>query len=192
MICALGPRFRTAETIFLSASTAPPAASPSLVRSWARERYRTDKAKEWQVTVATVEAVKEASFLMTVQRVVGGVQVDDDFGALFGQAAQAHAQKGILDCLMVGADFMATGIFIVAKFKSVPCRSAGQCLALILCSAPASKRILFTDRHGKERIEPQKVMIVQILITCGKAQQTLGEQFTHRVFGKERSRRRCF
>ena len=119
MICALGQRFRTAETIFLSASTAPPAAPPSLVRSWARERYRTDKAKEWQVTVATVEAVKEASFLMTVQRVVGGIQIDDNLGAIFGQAAHAHQQKVVFDRLMVGADFMARGIFIVAKFKPV-------------------------------------------------------------------------
>src|SRR5258708_3843349 len=72
---------------------------------------------------------------------------------------------------MVGADFMATAIFIVAKFKSVQCRSAGQRLALILRSAPASKRIFFTDRHGKERIEPQKIMIVAILVACGHAPQ---------------------
>src|SRR6476660_1963047 len=87
---------------------------------------------------------------------------------------------------MVGADFMATAIFIVAKFKSVQCRSAGQRLALILGSAPASKRIFFTDSHGKERIEPQKIMIVEILVACGHAQQTLGDQFAHGVFDKER------
>src|SRR6516162_9758869 len=34
-------------------------------------------------------------------------------------------------------------------FKSVQCRSAGQRLALILSSAPAFKRILFTDSHGE-------------------------------------------
>src|SRR6516165_1667123 len=87
---------------------------------------------------------------------------------------------------MVGADFMATAIFIVAKFKSVQGRSAGQRLALILGSAPASKRILFTHSHGKERIEPQKIMIVEVLIPCGHAQQTLGDQFAYRMFDKER------
>src|SRR5215470_3816929 len=87
---------------------------------------------------------------------------------------------------MVGADFMATAIFIVTKFKSVQGRSAGQRLALILGSAPASKRILLTDSHGKERIEPQKIMIVEILVACGQAQQTLGDQFAHGVFNKER------
>src|SRR6516164_11036113 len=87
---------------------------------------------------------------------------------------------------MVGADFMATSIFIVTKFKSVQCRSAGQRLALILRSSSASKRVLFTDSHGKERIEPQKIMIVEILVTCGQAQQTLGDQLAHGMFDKER------
>src|SRR6476660_2475524 len=87
---------------------------------------------------------------------------------------------------MVGADFMATAIFIVTKFKSVECRSAGQRLALILGSAPVSKRILFTDSHGKERIEPQKIMIIEILVPCGHAQQTLGDQFAQGMFDKER------
>jgi len=75
---------------------------------------------------------------------------------------------------------------MVTKFKSIQCRSAGQRLALILGSAPASKRILFTDSHGKERIEPQKIMIIEILVPCGHAQQTLGDQFAHGVFDKER------
>ena len=57
---------------------------------------------------------------------------------------------------------------------------------MILRGAPASKRVLFTDNHGKERIEPQKIMIVEILIACGQAQQTLGDQFAHRMFDKER------
>ena len=70
---------------------------------------------------------------------------------------------------------MTTSIFIVAKFKSVQGRSAGQRLALILGSAPASKGIFFTDSHSKERIEPQKIMIVDILIACGHSQQTLGD-----------------
>src|SRR6201987_2297435 len=122
------------------------------------ERHRTDKGKQRQVTVAAIEAVKETSFLMTVQRVVGGIQIDDDLQAILGQAAHAHPQKAVFDCFVVGADFMTTGIFIVTKLKAVKCRGAGQRLALILGSAPASKRILFYGRHGKEGVEPPKNM----------------------------------
>src|ERR1700746_3077411 len=150
------------------------------------ERHGTNKGKQRQVTVAAIEAVKETSFLMTVQRVVGGIQIDDDLKAILGQAAHTHQQKRVFDRFMVGADLMTTGIFIVAKFKSVQCRGAGQRLALILGSAPASKRILFTDRHGKERIESQKIMIIEILVPCSHAQQTLGDQFAHGMFNKER------
>jgi hypothetical protein len=85
------------------------------------QRYRTDKGKQRQVTIAAIEAVKESSFLMTVQRVIGSIQIDDDLQAILGQAARTHPQKGVLDRLMVGADFMATGIFIVAQFKPVQC-----------------------------------------------------------------------
>src|ERR1700757_232954 len=123
---------------------------------------------------------------MTVQRVIGGIQINNDLETILGQAARTLQQKGVFDRLMVGADFMAAGIFIVAKFKPVQCRSAGQRLALILGSTSASKRILFTDSHGKEWIEPQQIMIIEILVARGQAQQTLGDQFAHGVFGKER------
>jgi hypothetical protein len=80
---------------------------------------------------------------------------------------------------------MATGIFIVTKFKPVECRSAGQRLALIPGSALSSKRVLFTDSQGKKRIEPQKIMIIKILVACGQSQQTLGKEFAHGVFNKD-------
>jgi hypothetical protein len=82
---------------------------------------------------------------------------------------------------------MATRFFIVTKFEPIECRSAGQRLALIRESTPSSKRILFTDRHGKERIESQKIMIIKILVACGQPQQTLGNQFADGVFDQERA-----
>src|SRR6266446_6901277 len=54
------------------------------------ERYRTDKGKQRQVTIAAIEAVKEPSFLITVQRVIGGIQMYDDLQAMLGQATHAH------------------------------------------------------------------------------------------------------
>src|SRR5260370_37307853 len=150
------------------------------------ERDRADKGKEGQITVAAIEAVKETSFLMTVQRIVTGIQIDDDLLAMLGQTAHPHPQKGVLDRLMVGADFMTTCIFIVTEFQPVESRSAGQRLTLILRSTLSSQRILFPDRYGKERIEPQKIMIIEILIACGQSQQTLGHQFADGVFDQKR------
>jgi hypothetical protein len=44
---------------------------------------------------------------------------------------------------------------------------------LILGSAVYAQRVLFTNRHGKERIEPQKIMIVKILVVISA--HALGE-----------------
>lgn len=41
---------------------------------------------QWQIAVAVVIAMKEAAFLLAVQRVVGGVEVQHEF---FGRALEA-------------------------------------------------------------------------------------------------------
>ena len=73
---------------------------------------------------------------------------------------------------MVGADFVATGIFIVTKFEPVEGRSASQ-----PCLDPAGHARWQEDplyrHHGKEEIEPQKIMIIKILVACSQPQQTL-------------------
>jgi hypothetical protein len=43
---------------------------------------------------------------------------------------------------------------------------------LVLGSTPGCQRILFTNHHGKERIESQKIMIIEILVASGQPQQT--------------------
>jgi len=50
---------------------------------------------------------------------------------------------------------------------------------LILGSAVHAQRVLFTNRHGKERIEPQKIMIVKILVAGWQAKQALGHQLAY-------------
>jgi hypothetical protein len=56
-------------------------------------RQQTPAAKhiERQVVVAVVVAVKEPAFLMAVQRVVGGVEVEDD---LFGRPSVRFKEQG--------------------------------------------------------------------------------------------------
>src|SRR5260370_17885354 len=54
------------------------------------QRHRTDKGKQRQVTIAAIEAVKEPSFLMTVQPIIAGTPIDDDLQAMLGQATHPH------------------------------------------------------------------------------------------------------
>jgi hypothetical protein len=62
-----------------------------------------------------------------------------------------------------------------------PARLESEALGLWLADG-----VYFNDNHGKERIEPQQIMIIEILVTCNRAQQTLGDHFAHGVFGQER------
>jgi hypothetical protein len=70
-----------AQRIFSSASTVPLLASPLASRSRAKSGIAT-KAVEWQITVAAVVTVEESSFLVAMQRVVGGVKIQDNLPAL--------------------------------------------------------------------------------------------------------------
>jgi hypothetical protein len=186
MIRALGQRCRTAETIFLEGLNRTPGGVSVAGAKLGPERDRADKGKQRQITVAAIEAVKETSFLLAVERIVTGIQIDNDLLALLGQTTHPHLQKGVLNRLMIGPDLVTTSIFIVTELQPVEGRSAGERFALIRDGTPGSKRIFFTDRHGKERIEPQKMMIIEILVTCSQPQQTLGHQFAYGVFGQER------
>ena len=47
-----------------------------------QERDIATKAVEWQITVAAVVTVEESSFLVAMQRVVGGVKIQDNLPAL--------------------------------------------------------------------------------------------------------------
>ena len=82
------------------------------------EGNRADKGKERQIAVAAIEAVKETSFLVAVEWIVTGIQIDDNLFAMFGQTTHPLAQKGVLDRLVVATDLMATCFFIVAEFQA--------------------------------------------------------------------------
>ena len=113
MIRALRQRFCTAATIFPERIHRAAGRIALAGAKSGPQRHRTDKGKQRQVTIAAIETVKEPSFLMTVQRVIGGIQVDDDLQAMLGQAAHTHQQKVVFDRLMVGADFMTTSILLL-------------------------------------------------------------------------------
>ena len=61
---------------------------------------------ERQVTVAVVIAVEEAAFLMTVQRIVGGIQIENDLLGGAMMRVQEHIDKQLLDRRRIVADLV--------------------------------------------------------------------------------------
>jgi hypothetical protein len=56
------------------------------------------------------KAVKETCFPLTVQRVVGGIEIDDDLAAIL-----VKQRKPVFDRFLLDADCFATVIFIVFR-----------------------------------------------------------------------------
>jgi hypothetical protein len=68
MIRALRLRFRTAATIFPERVDCAAGRVALAGAKLGPERYRADKGKQWQITVAAIEAVKETSSpLLTIK-----------------------------------------------------------------------------------------------------------------------------
>src|SRR6266849_9188310 len=74
----LGQRLRIRATIRATSSTEPALASMLARRSLAQSRCRPQKNIQRQVTIGFVVAMKEAPFLLTMQRIIGGIEVEGD------------------------------------------------------------------------------------------------------------------
>src|SRR5438309_9643816 len=81
---------------------------------------------QWQVAVAVIIAVKKSPFLMPVQRVVGGVEIEDDL--LWRMLVRFHKQidKKPLDLGTVPGDPVIAGRLCAAPLQPAKCARAGQ------------------------------------------------------------------
>ena len=81
---------------------------------------------ERQIAVIVVIAVKEALFLVPVQRVVGGVEIKDDLRRDRGMGVEKEVDKQAFDPRRVVADFVIARRFRPAQLQPVERRFAGQ------------------------------------------------------------------
>src|SRR5258708_6018036 len=81
---------------------------------------------ERQITVVVVIAVEETLFLMPVQRVVGGVEVQGDLRRRRRMGVEKQLDKQSLDRRRVVADLVIAGRLPPAQFQPTEPRFAGQ------------------------------------------------------------------
>jgi hypothetical protein len=131
---------------------------------------------ERQIAVAVVIAVEEASLLMPVQRVVGGVEIEDDLlrRSLVRLQEQCHGQR--LDRRRVVSDLVISRRFVSAQFQPVQRRLAGH-----RCTVPAPGR-KFARQHRHQRIVSQLVVVVEVFIAKRDAKDPLPDQRANRMF----------
>src|SRR5215204_3565580 len=87
-----------------TSSTAPAAASMLDRRSLAASRCRPQKIIERQIAVAVVIAVEESPFLRSMQRIIGGVEIERDLARRLGVGIEEQIHEQRLDCAGIDAD----------------------------------------------------------------------------------------
>ena len=114
--------------------------------------------------------MEEAAFLMAVQRVIGGVEIEDD---LFGRAAmglqkQIHQQR--LDHRPVVADLVIAGRLGPAQLEPVQRRLARHRRAIL------SARFKLAGKNCHHRIMPELVVVDQVPIALRQSEDALADQ----------------
>jgi hypothetical protein len=92
-----------------------------------------------KITVILVVAVEEASQLTTVDRVVGGVEVQDDALGRLGVGLEEEVDEKPFDVLSVADDLLVAALFAGGdggQFEAVERALAGQRLAAIARPSP--------------------------------------------------------
>src|SRR5215467_11217764 len=84
-----------------------------------------------QIAIAVVIAVKEAALLVPVQRVVGGIEVENDSLGRLPVRVQKQIDKQRLDLGRVPANAVVAGQFRTAQLQPVERRFASQRRAIL-------------------------------------------------------------
>ena len=112
---------------------------------------------------------------MPVQRVVGGVEIEDDLCRRRRMRLDKEVDEHALDLRCVITDLVVTRRLRPAQLQPVEGRFAGQRRAI---RAPRFE-LAGQDRH--DRVVAQRVMVDQILVTECQAKHPLPNQGRHRV-----------
>ena len=123
-----------------------------------------------QVAVAIIVAVEEAAFLIAVQRVVRGVEVEDDLlGRPVVRLEQQVDEQG-LDRRRLMCDLAVLRRRLARQFEPVQRRFARHRRAIL---APGLE---LARQHRHQRVVTKLVVIVQILVAERDAEHALPDE----------------
>ena len=125
---------------------------------------------ERQIAVGVVIAVEETLFLMPVQRVVGGVEIEGDLRRRRRMGVEKQIDKQPLDRRRVIADLVIAGRLRPAQFQPVERRFAGQRGTI---RAP---RFKLAAQHRHDRVVAQLVVVDQVLVAQRHPEHPLTHQ----------------
>ena len=122
---------------------------------------------ERQVTIAIVIAVEKAAFLMTVQRIVGRIQIENDLLRSTTMRRQEHIDKQPLDRRRIVADLVIPRRLTTAQLQPVQRRFPRQWRAI----RPLGLQLARQNRQ--HRIMSEFIEIIEVLIAQRDANDPL-------------------
>jgi hypothetical protein len=135
---------------------------------------------ERQIAVAIVIAVEEPSLLVPVDRIVGGVEIEDDLLGCGLVRCHEEVHKQPLDRRRIVADLVVAGRLRPAQFQPVQRRFPGQRRAV------RTPRRQLAGKHRHHRVVAQLVVIAHILVAQRDPEHPLPDQPRHLVFDQPR------
>ena len=144
------------------------------------QQVRAAEDVQRQIAVLLVVAVEEASLRVAVQRVIGGIQIQDDFGRRGGMGVQKQVHEQPLDGLGAGHDLVVAAVgggLRRGQLQAVEGALAGQGFALGL-SAEAIRAggIGLAHQGGQQGVEAEGIVVVEVFIAQGQAVDALADQ----------------
>ena len=113
-----------------------------------------------------VVAVKISAFLVAVEGIVGGVEVNDDFPGFPRDGFDSLCDDEVFDGFGIGHDFPVARVGCLGgKFETVERGVGCEGLAVVLgIAAGLAFEIGFPDREGEGGIATEVVVVVEILV----------------------------
>ena len=128
----------------------------------------------------SIVTVKETSFLLSVERRIGGVDIEDGLLGRFAVGFHEHVHQQALDRCGVAADLLVAVGAVGGAFQPVQRALARQRLAavaLLLALVPFQVALA-----GQQRIAAQLVVTVEIFVAQRQRLDALSEQFADLMF----------
>jgi len=135
-----------------------------------RQKLIAAEDVERQVAIAIVIAVEETALLVAVQRIVGGIQIENDLLGRFPERFQEQFDEECFDPASFVADLVVACRFGLAQFQPVERRLARHRRTILATGA----KLAGQNRH--HRIVAQFVVVVEVLVAQRNPEHTLAHQ----------------
>ena len=146
-------------------------------RSFGCQQVPPAEDVERQVAVALVVAVEEPAFLLSVQRIIGGIEIERDLRRRLGVGIKEQIDEQGLNGGRIGGDAGIAGGLVAAEFEPVQRALARQRRAVA-----AGGHQLVRQRR-QHRVMAELVVVIEILIAQRNADNPLHHQRLDRVLG---------